>query len=142
MINNYDPDIGGGRGYSLSFADQNSYASICKYFSPSNQWPVNAVTLSMWIRWIGMTPGGIFSSPLTLLAKGDTNHFQLAFDVGQLENDWISNIFLVITSVPFFSPVRNLNTISSSWTHLTVTLNLTGMWLVLYPISQLQHLSP
>ena len=58
MNSNFDPDIGGGRGYSLSFTDKDSYASIQNYFTASNQWPVNGMTFSVWMRWVGVSVGG------------------------------------------------------------------------------------
>ena len=44
MNSNYIPDVGGGRGYSLSFSDQDAYASVQNHFTPSNQWAVNSQT--------------------------------------------------------------------------------------------------
>ena len=128
MNSNFNPDIGGGRGYSISFADQDSYASVQNYFTPSSQWAVKAMTVSVWLRWVGIPSGGTRSWPFTLLAANDPNHFQLGLNVGQKENNWCPNVQLWISELVSFAPVVDLNSFSSSWTHVTMTFNLTGMW--------------
>ena len=129
MNSNFNPDIGGGRGYSISFADQDSYASVQNYFTPSNQWAVEAMTVSVWLRWIGLSSGGTASYPFNVIAANDPNHFQLGFHVVLNENNWVPNVQLFIAESISFTPLLpNLNSFSSCWTHVTMTFNLTGMW--------------
>ena len=102
MNSDWNPDIGGGRGYSISFTDQDSYASVQNYFTPSNHWAVNDMTWSVWLRWVGVSPNGIASYPLTVIAANDPNHILLSLNIGQLENNWVPNLELFTTGVPLF----------------------------------------
>ena len=126
MNDNYDADIGGGRGYSLSFADKDSYATVQHSFTPSTQWAVNEMTMSVWIRFVGM-PLGTLSSPFILLAANDPQHFGLFLNTIRIENNWIPNVELYLTGYSFFAPERNLESFSRYWTHVTVTCNLTDL---------------
>ena len=125
-----DPDVGGGKGYSISFTDKDSYASIQNYFTPSNQWPEKAMTFSVWIRWVAVSPGGTGSFAFTVLAANDPNHVQIGLKVAEKENNWVPNVELLLSNLVGFTPVRNLNSLSSCWTHITMTFNLTGMWIL------------
>ena len=126
MNANFDADIGGGRGYSLSFADMDSYASIQKYFTPSDQWPVTAMSFSLWMRWVALSPAAIRTFAFTMLAKNDPNHFQMILNVVQRQKNWLPNLEVYAAQVTSFTPA-NINLFSSCWTHVTVTYNLTDL---------------
>ena len=127
-MNAFDADGGGGRGYSLSFTDQDSYASVRNYFTANDAWPVTSMSLTVWLRWVAVSPGGFRSWAFTVLAANDPNHVQLNLNVVQKENNWIPNLELYIANLVSFAPVSNLNSLSNCWTHVTMTFNLTGMW--------------
>ena len=123
MNSNFDPDVGGGRGYSIAFTNEDSYASIQNYFTPSTQWPVTAMTFSLWMRWLAVSPGGIRSFAFTVLAKDDPNHVQMLLNVVQRQKNWLPNLEIYATQVTSFSKLVDLD----SWTHVTMTFNLTGL---------------
>ena len=81
MNNNFDPDLGGGKGYSIAFTEDDAYASISTYFTASNQWPVNQQTFSVWMRWIGVSPNGFFSSPFSVITANDNSHGTCIFSL-------------------------------------------------------------
>ena len=141
MNSNFDPDIGGGTGYSLAFTDKDSYASTQNYFTPSTQWPVTAMTLSVWLRWVGVSPGGIRTWAFTALAANDPNHVQVGLNVVQREKNWLPNVEIFSAEVSSFTPVINLNSFSGCWTHVTMTYNLTGLILMLFSISPCRRFS-
>ena len=129
MNSNFDGDVGGGgRGYSISFTDQDSYASVQKYFTPSDQWPQTAMTLKVWLRFVAISPGGFRSFAFTVLAANDPNHVQVGLNVIQNENNWIPNLQVFNAELVSFIPVVDLHSFSSSWTHVPVTYNLTGQY--------------
>ena len=127
MNANFDPDVGGGRGYCIAFTDQDSYASVQNYFTASNQWPVKEMTLSLWMRWVAVSPGGFRSWAFTVLAANDPNQVQLNLNVVQKENNWIPNLELYIANLVSFAPVKDLNSLARNWMHVTITFNLTGL---------------
>ena len=129
MNTNFDPDIGGGRGYSIAFTDKDAYASVPGYFEPSSKWPVTFMTLSLWMRWVAISPGGIRSWAFSTIAANDTNHVQIALNVVQKQKNWLPNVEVFAAEVSSFTPVTNLNSLSGCWTHITMTYNLTGVWL-------------
>jgi len=57
---------------------------------------------------------------------------QFGLNVVQKTNNWVPNFELFLAQTSIFTPIH-LNTFSSSWTHVTVTYNLTGMWLSGHP---------
>ena len=117
---------GGGRGYSLSFSHQDSYASVQNYFTPSPLWPITAMTVSAWIRFTAVGPGSIRAFACTLLAKNDPNHFQMILNVVQRQKGWLPNLEAYVAEVTSFTPM-DINLFSSTWTHVTVTFNLTDV---------------
>ena len=79
----YNPDIGGSRGYSLAFTNNDMYASTQQYFTVSNHWPVTAMTVSVWMRWLAISPTGIRSWAFSVIAANDPNHVQFGLNVVQ-----------------------------------------------------------
>jgi len=132
MNSNFNPDVGGGRGYSLAFTDKDMYASSQHYFTASNQWPIAAMTVSVWMRWVAISPTGIRSWAFSVIAANDPNHIQFGLNVVQPNPNpkgkgWLTNVETFTAQVTTFSPVIDLNSLSKCWTHITMTYNLTGM---------------
>ena len=123
-MENYDPDKGGSHGYSLAFTDSDSYASVQNSFTSSNQWPINGMTTSLWVRWVGMR--GTRSWCMTVMTANDPNHVQLGLNDVQKENNGIPNLEAFVVQTTTFAPA-NLKSFTSSWTHVTLTYNLTGI---------------
>ena len=126
MDDNYNPDIGGGRGYSLAFTDKDSYATIQSYFSTSKEWPLTAMSLSLWMRFVGLAPGGNRVFVFSLLAKNDPNHLQMLLNLVQRLNNWLPNLEVYAAQVTSIAPA-NINKFSSCWTHVTMTYNSTNV---------------
>ena len=122
---NFEPDVGGGRGYSIAFTDKDAYASVQNYFTASASWPVKSMSISMWIRWTGVN--GIRSWPFTVMAANDPNHIQIGLNTVQNVNNWTPNLQLFITQLTSYAPVTNLNSFSSCWTKVTITFNATDV---------------
>ena len=97
------------------------------------------MTLSVWLRWVGVSPGGIRSWPFTVLAANDPNHIQIGLNIEQAVNNFVPNLELFIAQLTSFAPV-NVNSFSNCWTHVTMTFNSTGIvGLNMIPISNTCH---
>ena len=81
--------------------------------------------MSVWLRWVGIAPGGIRSFALTVLAANDPSHIQFGLNVAQTENGWVPNLEQFLVQSSSFAPVH-LPDFTTSWTHVTMTYNMTG----------------
>ena len=122
-----DNDFGGNRGYSLSFSNQDSYATTSSYIAPSDKWPVAAITITACVRYTGFSKGGMRGSVVSVIANGDTNHIQPFFlNFQEPPLGVIDNIFSANSARTAMSEQAINSIFSSYWTKMTAVYNTTG----------------